>query len=52
MACSKFVNQLFNDNKNKDFNVRCSYHKEFNKWIPYEEVSEISDYATIKTMEF
>ena len=51
MACSKFVNQLFEDNKNKDLNVKCSYHKDFNKWVPYEEVLDISDYNTIKTME-
>ena len=51
MACSKFVNKLFEDNSNKDINVKCSYHKEFNKWISYEEVSDISDYETIKTME-
>jgi len=51
MACSKFVNQLFEDNKNKEINVKCSYHKEFKKWIPYEEITEISDYESIKRME-
>ena len=51
MSCSKFVNNLFN-NKNDDLiYVKCSYHKRFNKWIPYEQYTEISDYNVIKNME-
>jgi hypothetical protein len=50
-ACSKFVNGLFEQNNNEAVYVRCSYHKVFDKWIPYEQHEDISDYNIIKGME-
>ena len=51
LSCSRFVNKLFEDKNESSIYVKCSYNKKFNKWIPYEEYTEISDYNTIKEME-
>jgi len=51
LSCSKFIKDLFNNKKEENVYVSCSYNTDFKKWVPYSENSTVSDYNKIKEME-